>query len=194
MIEQTLVLLKPDAVTRSLVGEIIGRFERVGLKITAAKMMVATEELVNKHYPVAREELIVAMGEKTLANNQKLGVDTQAALGTTDPHEIGLMIQKYNVRYLCQGPIWALVLSGPSAISVVRKLRGATLPVDALPGTINGDYSFDSSHYANSKQRSIFNLVHASGNAEEAALEVSLWFKPEEIHNYQTVHQQFMTG
>ena len=179
---------------RGLVGEIIGRFEKVGLKIVAAKMVIASEELINKHYPITREEFIVAMGEKTLANNQKLGVDTQATLGTSDPREIGLMIQKYNVDYLLQGPVWALVLSGPSAISIVRKLRGATLPADARPGTINGDFSFDSSHFANSKQRSIYNLVHASGNAEEAALEVGLWFEPGEIHDYRTIHQQFMTS
>ncbi len=194
MIEQTLVLLKPDAVTRGLVGEIVGRFEKVGLKIVAAKMIMASEELINKHYPITREEFIIAMGEKTLANNQKLGVDTQATLGTSDPREIGLMIQKYNVDYLLKGPVWALILSGPSAISIVRKLRGATLPADAQPGTINGDFSFDSSHFANSKQRSIYNLVHASGNAEEAALEVGLWFESGEIHDYRTIHQQFMTS
>ena len=194
MIEQTLVLLKPDAVARGLVGEIIGRFEKVGLKIVAAKMLAADEELINRHYPTSRQEFVVAMGEKTLENNAKLGVDTEAVLGTADPHEIGLMIQKYNVEFLSSGPVWALVLSGPSAVAVVRKLRGATLPSDAAPGTINGDFSFDSSHFANSKRRSIYNLVHASGNAEEAALEIGLWFKAEEIHDYQTVHQRLMAG
>ena len=114
--------------------------------------------------------------------------------GTTDPHEIGLTIQKYNVDCLQRGPIWAVILSGPSAIAIVRKLRGATLPAEALPGTINGDYSFDSSVFANSKQRSIYNLVHASGNAEEATLEIGIWFSPEEIHDYQTVHQEFMAN
>ena len=192
MIEKTLVLLKPDAVARGLVGEIIGRFERVGLKIVAAKMLQANSETINRHYPPSREELIMAMGEKTLANNRKLGIDTQAALGTTEAREIGLKIQKFNVDYLQEGPIWALILSGPSAIAIVRKLRGATLPSDAQPGTINGDYSFDSSAFANVRQRSIYNLVHASGNAEEAALEISIWFKPSEIHDYQTIHQKFM--
>ena len=194
MIERTLILLKPDAVARGLVGEIIGRFEKVGLKIVAAKMMRADEELINQHYPTSRKEFIVTMGEKTLENNAKLGVNTKEVLGTEDPHEIGLMIQRYNVEFLQSGPVWALVLSGPSAIAVVRKLRGATLPADAAPGTINGDFSFDSSYFANSKQRSIFNLVHASGNAEEAALEIGLWFSPEEIHDHQTVHQRLMAG
>ena len=192
MIERTLILLKPDTVSRGLVGEIISRFEKVGLKIIAAKMLRADEELINRHYPPSRREFIVGMGEKALASNAKLGIDSQELLGTTDPYEIGLKIQKYGVGYLQKGPIWVLVLSGPSAIAVVRKLRGATSPAEALPGTINGDYSFDSAAFANSQQRSIYNLVHASGNAEEAALEISIWFTPEEIHDYQTVHQRLM--
>ena len=85
MVEQTLVLLKPDSVARGLVGEIIGRFERVGLKILAAKMLRANEELINRHYPRQRREFIVGMGEKSLANNAKLGIDSLALLGTTDP-------------------------------------------------------------------------------------------------------------
>ena len=192
MIEQTLILLKPDTVKRGLVGAIISRFEKVGLKIIAAKMLQADADLIDRHYPPSREEFITGMGEKALANNTKLGVDTQALFGTTDPHEIGLKIQKYGIDYLQQGPIWALILSGPSAITVVRKLRGATSPSEALPGTINGDYSFDSAAFANSQQRSLYNLVHASGNAEEAALEIGIWFTPEEIHDYQTVHQKLM--
>ena len=141
--EKTLVLLKPDALSRGLVGVILQRFERVGLKICAAKMLRATREQVNQHYPVSRKEFILAMGQKTLDNNEKIGVDTQAILGTVDPHEIGLKIQKWNVESITSGPIWALVLEGPHAITTVRKLRGATLPADAAAGTINGDYSFD---------------------------------------------------
>ena len=194
MIEQTLVLLKPDAVARGLVGEIINRFERVGLKIIAAKMLQASEELINRHYPTARREWLVEMGEKALANNVKMGIDSRQAFGSTEPYEVGLKIQSFSIGYLQQGPVWALILSGPSAISVVRKLRGATLPSEAAPGTINGDFSFDSAAFANPQQRSIYNLVHASGNAEEAALEISIWFAPEEIHDYQTVHQRLMVG
>ena len=81
MIEQTLILLKPDAVKRGLVGEIIGRFEKVGLKIAAAKMIWANAELLNQHYPPSRKEFVIAMGEKTLANNKQAGVDTKAVWG-----------------------------------------------------------------------------------------------------------------
>ena len=139
MIEQTLILLKPDAVARGLTGEIIRRFERVGLKIIAAKMLQATADLINQHYPPARRELLINMGRTTLETDKKLGIDTKNVSGTDDPYELGLQIQKYNVEFLQSGPIWALVLAGPHAISVVRKIRGATLPSDALPGTINGD-------------------------------------------------------
>ena len=192
MIERTLILLKPDTLARGLVGEIIGRFERVGLKIIAAKMLKANADLINKHYPTSREEFIKSMGEKTLANNKEMGIDTKSVSGTDDPYELGLIIQKYNVDYLQSSPIWALILSGPQAISVVRKLRGATLPIDADPGTINGDHSFDSSSLANPAQRSIRNLVHASGNKEEAELEIGIWFKQDEIYDYDSIHQKFM--
>ena len=142
MIEKTLVLLKPDTLARGLVGTVLQRFEKVGLKICAAKMLQATQEQVNKHYPVSRRDFILAMGQKTLGNNEKLGIDTQAVMGTVDPYEIGLQIQRWNVASITSGPIWALVLEGPGAIALVRKLRGATLPAMAAAGTINGDYSF----------------------------------------------------
>ena len=192
MIERTLILLKPDAVARGLVGEIISRFERVGLKIVAAKMLKASADMINEHYPVSREELIREMGQKTLDNNKKNGVDTKAISGTDDPHELGLKIQQWNVDYLQTGPIWALIIAGPQAISIVRKIRGATLPAEAPPGTINGDHSFDSSLLANPSQRSIRNLVHASGNLEEAELEIKIWFSEAEIYDYDTIHQTFM--
>ena len=90
------------------------------------------------------------------------------------------------------GPLFALVLEGPHAIELVRKIRGFTLPSKAQPGTITGDFSFDSSVLANSKKRPIRNLVHASGNHEEADFEVNLWFGPDELHDYETIHQKFM--
>ena len=192
MIERTLVLLKPDSLVRGLAGEIIGRFERVGLKIVAAKMLKANAEMINRHYPVSRRELIETMGQKTLENNRKLGIDTKVVSGTDDPYELGLKIQSWNVEYLQDGPIWALIIAGPQAIGIVRKIRGATLPSDAQPGTINGDHSFDSPAVANPSQRSIRNLVHASGNKEEAELEIGIWFDESEIYDYEAIHQQFM--
>ena len=190
--ERTLVLMKPDAVIRGIIGEIITRFEKVGLKIVAAKMIIADEQLINQHYPVSRKEFITGIGQKTLDNGQELGINTKKIFGTEDPHKLGLEINKWNVEYMQSGPLFAMVLEGPHAIATVRKIRGFTLPSKAEPGTITGDYSFDSSVLANSNKRTIRNLVHASGDEEEAKFEVGLWFSPDELHDYETIHQRFM--
>ncbi|MCA9348594.1 nucleoside-diphosphate kinase [Candidatus Saccharibacteria bacterium] len=192
MVERTLILIKPDAVARGIIGEIITRFEKVGLKIIAAKMLVADEDTLSKHYPVERKEFIAGLGQKTLDNNLELGVDTKEVFGTTDAYKLGLEIQRWNAAYMQSGPLFAMVLEGPHAIETVRKIRGFTLPSKAQPGTITGDYSFDSSSLANASKRPIRNLVHASGNSEEAEFEVGLWFTPAELHDYQTIHQKFM--
>lgn len=189
MQERTLIILKPDAIQRGLIGEIIGRFEKIGLKIIGAKFFVPTEELLNKHYPVERKEFIAGMGQKTLDNYKELGMDPLKFFGSDDPYEIGKEVQKWLVDFMISAPVFAVVLEGPHAIEIVRKVRGHTLPVKAEPGTITGDYSFDSSSLANNEQRPIRNLVHASGNKEEAEFEINLWFKPEELHAYGTAHQ-----
>ncbi len=188
MQERTLIILKPDAVQRGLIGDIVSRFERIGLKIIGAKFFVPTEELLNKHYPTDRTEFIEGMGHKTLDNYKDLGLDPKAVLGTDDPVEIGKLVQKWLVDFMVSAPVFAVVLEGPHAIEIVRKVRGHTLPLKAEPGTITGDYSFDSSSLANDQQRPIRNLVHASGNREEAEFEIGLWFEPGELHDYSTVH------
>lgn len=91
-------------------------------------------------------------------------------------------------KFITQGPVVAIILEGVEAVEVVRKLVGSTVPKEALPGTIRGDYAHLSIQHANKKQKSIPNLIHASGNKEEAEYEINLWFKPEEIHSYKTVH------
>lgn len=192
MLEKTLVVLKPDAVARGIVGDIISRFEKVGLKIVAAKFMNVSDELANTHYPVTRTEFIEGMGKKTLENYESLGIDPVAEFGHADAHKIGLEIQKWLVDMIKSGPVFAFVLEGPHAVELVRKIVGHTLPIKAAPGTIRGDYSFDSSALANSGRRPIKNLIHASGNKEEADFEISLWFQPEEIANYERVEEKIM--
>jgi nucleoside-diphosphate kinase len=193
MIERTFVIIKPDAVQRGIIGDIISRFERVGLKVVGAKMIQVPEELANKHYPKDREEFIIGMGQKTLDNYKEQGIDATKELGTDDPKEIGKQIQQWLVEFLMSSPVIALVLEGPHAIEVVRKICGFTLPAKADPGTIRGDYSFDSSAYANIAKRPIRNLVHASGNKEEADFEIALWFSEDELYNYDTIHNKHMT-
>lgn len=193
MTQRTLVLIKPDAVARGIVGEIITRFEKPGLKVVGMKMVAADKRIIDQHYPVGRRDFIEGLGKMTISNNQELGVDTVKAFGTDDAYEIGLQVQQWLNDFMRSGPLVALVLEGPQAIEMVRKIRGFTLPSKAQPGTITGDYSFDSSSLANAAQRAIRNLVHASGNEEEAEFEINLWFKPQELHDYQTIHQHFMT-
>lgn len=179
--EKTLVLLKPDAVSRGLVGEIISRFEKNSLKLLAAKMVTVSEELANKHYPTDRREFIEGMGKKTLDTYLEHGVDAKEDLGTDDPHEIGLMIQGWMVGFITSGPLMALVLEGKNAVAEVRAVVGHTIPAKADPGTIRGDYSDDTPVIANKEKRPIMNLVHASGDKEEANFEINLWFTEEEL-------------
>lgn len=190
--EHTLVLIKPDGVKRALIGDIIHRFERAGLKVVGLKMVWVDKDLVDKHYPNEREEFIKGMGQKTLDNYKELGIDPIERAGTDDPHKIGMMINMWNKELLTSGPVVAMVLEGNHAITNTRRIVGPTLPSLAAPGTIRGDLSLDSSALANEKKRAIKNLIHASGNKEEAELEISLWFTPEEIHTYRRADEEAM--
>lgn len=192
VLQQTLVIIKPDAIQRNLVGDIISRFEKVGLKIVGMKMFIPNKDLLNKHYPVDRDEFIVGMGNKTLDNYKLLGQDPTEHFGTDDPKKIGLEVQGWLVDFMAESPVIAIVLEAPHAIEIVRKIRGHTLPQMAQPGTITGDYSFDSSSIANNDKRPIRNLVHASGSDEEAKFEIDLWFTEDELYSYDTVHQSHM--
>lgn len=182
--EKTLIILKPDAVERGLVGDIIGRFENAGLKLVATKMVWPSRELADKHYPTARRKFIEGMGHKTLGSYKEGGIDPVSELGTSDPYEIGLQVQKWLVDFLTSGPVIAVVLEGKDAIQKVRDLAGHTIPVMANKGTIRGDHSDDSPIKANAEKRSIKNLVHASGDKTEAGFEINLWFSGDELHSY----------
>lgn len=193
MLEKTLVVLKPDAVQRGIVGDIITRFEKTGLKIIGMKMFVPDDEILNKHYPGDRDELVKGIGERTMKGYEELGMDVEEQFGHKDPVKIGHEVRQWLVDFMKSGPVLAIALEGPHAIAVVRKIRGNTEPMRADVGTITGDHSFDSSALANMDGRPIRNLVHASGNKEEAEFEVGLWFSPDELHSYDVIHQQHMT-
>ncbi|MCX7997210.1 MAG: nucleoside-diphosphate kinase [Patescibacteria group bacterium] len=190
--EQTLVVLKPDAVLRGVSGEIITRFEKVGLKIVAMRMLDVTKELAEKHYPVSREEWVRMMGEKTLENYEKYGISAKERHGTEDTLELGKMIREWLIEYMQESPVIAMVLEGPHACELVRKMLGHTLPLLAAPGTIRGDYAYDSSYLANKSARAIKNLVHASGTVEEAMYEIPLWFDKSHIFSYTRVEEKVM--
>jgi nucleoside-diphosphate kinase len=190
--EQTLIIFKPDSVARGLVGEIITRFEKIGLKIVGMKMLMVSRELADKHYPASREDFIKGMGGKTLENYQKLGIDAKKEFGSDDPKEIGLKIREWLVDMITAGPVITMVLQGPHAVELVRKVVGHTLPLMSAPGTIRGDFSYDSSYLANTRSRPIKNLLHASGNLEEAQFEVKLWYTEKELVSYSRVEEEIM--
>jgi nucleoside-diphosphate kinase len=192
IIERSLVLVKPDGVQRGLIGEIISRFEKAGLKIIGAKMIHVDKELVSKHYPDSRTELLENIGKKTLETYAKYGMDANEELGTMDPVALGKMVNSWNMEFLSSGPVMAMVLEGVHAIDSIRMIVGATLPVFAQPGTIRGDFSIDSPALANTKKRPVRNLVHASGNLEEAKYEIQLWFHENELYSYRRADEAIM--
>ncbi len=160
-LERSLILLKPDALERGIVGEIITRFERVGAKMVGVKMLVSEKDTAMQHYT---EDLAQRRGEK---------------------------VREMMVSMLMSGPILAIVLEGVEMVEVVRKMIGGTEPKSAAPGTIRGDYAHVSFKYADAKEIGIFNLIHASGSSEEAVTEIGVWFKPEELMEHTPSYTKF---
>lgn len=150
-LQRTLVLLKPDAVHRGIVGEILHRFERIGAKMVGMKMIFSKEDTVVKHYT---EELTKRRGEK---------------------------VRERMIQMLISGPIVAVAFEGVDIVEVIRKLVGSTEPKSAAPGTIRGDFAHVSYTYADAKGIAVFNLIHASATPEEAESEINVWFKPDEL-------------
>jgi len=188
MIERSLVLMKPDTVKRGIMGEIIHRFERMGLKIIGMKMLHPDPEFVKKHY-LTTDDNLKAMGKKTLADCEENDIDVIENTGTDDPLELGKRIWEWSVEFLSSGPVVAIVFEGPGAIENIRTQTGHTLPKKAEPGTVRGDFGLDSSAGSNMRNRAIYNLVHSSGNTEEAEQEIKLWFKEEDLLDYRRIHE-----
>lgn len=157
-VERTLVLLKPDAIQRSLMGRIISRFEDAGFKIIGMKMVFADREFALRHYT---EDIAIRRGQHV---RDKL------------------------VDFLQIGPVLAICIEGVNAIENVRKIVGSTEPKSAIPGTIRGDFAHVSYAYADAMNLAVKNLIHASADAKDAAHEVPLWFTKDELHTYATVH------
>lgn len=173
--ERTLVLIKPDAFKRGLVGEIISRFERVGLTLEGIKIVNATNEIIEKHYSDDKN-WIKSVGKKTIDTYEKYNLNIIEDLGTNDALKIGKLVRKWLIQHLTSGPILVLILSGNHAVEIVKKMVGNTVPLFAELGTIRGDFSIDSPDLSARERRVLQNLVHASETVEEAKREISLWF------------------
>ena len=163
LIQRSLVVLKPDAVQRGIVGEIIHRFERVGLKIVGMKIVMPGVDLYYKHYEDVGQ-MITRHGEE---------------------------IFRYNVQYMMTGPVIAMCLEGIEAIPLVRKIVGPTEPKSADMGTIRGDFAHMSYGYSDAKKMGVPNLVHASANPEEAQKELKLWFSEDELYDYSDLNEKY---
>ncbi|HVS79518.1 MAG TPA: nucleoside-diphosphate kinase [Candidatus Paceibacterota bacterium] len=185
--ERTLVIIKPDGIQRSLVGEIIGRLERVGLKFVAMKMLVTTPEHVEKHYTLDPNWRTVT-GEKTIKGYRDKGLTPPSE----DPLAITAAILENLKKYMTSGPVIAMVIEGAHAVKIVRKLVGSTEPLSSDVGSIRGDYVLDSYQMSDGDKRAIRNLIHASGSVEEANMEIAHWFKPEEVTNYRLVQEEIL--
>lgn len=184
--ERSLVLLKTDAVQRSLVGEIIKRFEQRGLKIAAMKLVMPTEQQLFDHYN-KDDEWFLKKGNNIVEDLKKQGREVDK-----EPIEYGKDIIRANVRYLTESPVVALVLVGNEAVNAVVRTVGTTEPQTADIGTIRGDYTIDSYAHSTYENRGVKNLIHCSDAVSEAEREIKLWFTEDEIYDYVTVHERVL--
>lgn len=185
--DRTLVVIKPDGVQRSLVGEIIKRYERIGFKLVGLKMVVPTPEFIEQHYtldPTWRQKT----GEKTIAGYEKKGLEPPSR----DPLEITAKILANLKKYLAAGPVIAMVWQGAHAVEIIRKVTGGTEPLTSDVGTIRGDFVFDSYQMSDNDNRAVRNLIHASGSPEEAEKEIAHWFKKEELIAYKAFQEKIL--
>lgn len=185
--ERTLVLVKPDGVQRSLIGEVVGRHEKVGLKLVGMKMVLADEGAIEKHYTVD-PNWKKNVGEKTIEAYKKKGTEPPSQ----DPVEVGDTVLTKLKSFMTSGPMVAMVWQGAHAVEVVRKLVGATEPLSSGFGTIRGDFVMDSYQMADTDERAVRNIVHASGSQDEAQKEIAHWFGDDEILNYNLAHEKIL--
>lgn len=184
--EQTFIAVKSDAIQRHLIGEIIKRFENRGLKLVGIKMIVPTEEQLSKQYPDTKEWK-ENVGNKTIASKKAKGVDeTRSAL------EIGEWVRNMILSDVVGKPLVGMVWEGPHAVALGRKTAGATNPLDADVGTIRGDYTVESYDLADELGHPIRNLLHASGDVEEAKEDIKTYFDESEIISYPLIVEQVL--
>ena len=185
--ERTLAVVKPDGVQRSLIGEIIKRYERAGLKLVGLKMFVPSSEMIEKHYSLD-PGWKKAVGEKALESYKKRGIEAP----TNNPLEIGDRVLDGLKKYITSGPVVAMVWEGAHAVEIVRKITGGTEPLSSDVGTIRGDFVLDSYQMADSDNRAVRNLIHASGSLEEAENEINHWFSKDELVGYKIIQEKIL--
>ena len=188
---QALLILKPDAVQRGLMGTIVKKFERAGLTIIGLKFVWAKKEQIIAHYPET-DVWFKKVGHRTLDNYAKKGLDAKKVFKTNNPLLIGKTVKSWLIKYLQESPLLLIAIEGYNVIEIVRKLSGDTIPALAAPGTVRGDFAYDSIDLANEQNRPLRNLIHASDSEEEGKKEVALWFRKEELFSYHRADEKFM--
>ena len=181
------MLIKPDGIQRSLIGEIMKRYERIGLKLVGIKMFVPSPEFVEEHYTLDASWL-QRTGEKTIASYEKKGIEPPSK----EPLEIARKILANLKNYLSAGPVIAMVWQGAHAVEIVRKVTGGTEPLTSDVGSIRGDFVLDSYPMSDNDNRSVRNLIHASGSLSEADAEIAHWFGKEELMRYKVVQEKIL--
>lgn len=185
--ERTLVIVKPDGVQRGLIGEVIKRYENVGLKLVGIKITVATADKIEQHYTLDPQWRTIT-GEKTIESYKKKGLTPPSE----DPLEITAVILANLKTYMTAGPVIMMVWQGAHAVKIVRKITGGTEPLTSDVGTIRGDYVLDSYQMSDVDNRAVRNVIHASGSPEEADMEIKHWFVPSELVDYRLVNEQII--
>lgn len=184
--ERTYVMIKPDALQRSLVGELIGRIERTGFKLIGIKMVRATEDQLWKHYD-KDDEWFLAKGEKRVELMKQDGQEI-----TKEPIEYGKDIIRGNIAFMTASPLTCMVWQGANSVAIVKKLVGGTEPTTSDVGTIRGDYTLDSYSVSDTDGRALRNLIHCSDKVSEAEREIPIWFKEGELHDYRHIAEEIL--
>jgi nucleoside-diphosphate kinase len=184
--ERTFVILKPDTVQRSLIGEVISRFERTGLKFVAMKMFVPDEANLLKHYN-KDDAWFLKKGNRIIEDLTNQGLPVKK-----DAMEYGKDIIRTIVHYMTAAPVIAMVLEGNQSVAVVTKLVGTTEPSTSDVGTIRGDYTVDSYGHSSYENRAVRNLIHCSESPAEAEREIAIWFTEADLMNYVTAQERIM--
>jgi len=184
--ERTLVILKPDAVQRGLVGEIIKRIENTGLKLVALKMILADEDRLWKHYE-KDEAWFLKKGERTVAERQAAGLPIEK-----EAIEYGKDIIRALVKFMSVSPVVPMVWEGNQAVGIVKKIVGSTEPLSSDSGTIRGDFTLDSYELSSLDSRAVRNLIHCSDPVTDAEREIPIWFGDNEVLKYRLIAEQVL--
>lgn len=184
--ERTFVIIKPDGVQRSLIGEIVKRFERSGLKLIGLKMTVLDSDRIWKHYN-KDDAWFLKKGTKIAEDRAAAGLSAEK-----EPIEYGKDIIRALEKFMTSGPVVLMAWEGNSAVSVVTKLVGGTEPATSDVGTIRGDFTLDSYNIAAIDDRAVRNLIHCSDTPENAETEIALWFDPSELITYRHINDEIL--